>query len=49
MDADIPADLIEDLLNEYKETFIALDSDGDGFITKADFEKLLFTLNQKPS
>eukprot|EP00703_Trepomonas_sp_PC1_P003454 JAP93152.1 Calmodulin [Trepomonas sp. PC1] len=49
MDADIPTDLIEDLLNEYKETFVAMDQDGDGLITKADFERLLFTLNQKPS
>lgn len=49
MDADIPTDLIEDLLNEYKETFVAMDQDGDGFVTKADVERLLFSLNQKPT
>ena len=38
---DIPPELLEDLIAEYKEAFATLDSDGDGVVTRADIERIL--------
>ncbi|CAL5989821.1 Calmodulin [Hexamita inflata] len=46
---DIPQELLEDVINEYKEAFQTLDQDRDGFITVADIARLLSSLNQKPT
>lgn len=46
---DIPQELMEDIINEYKEAFNILDQDGDGAIKSEDIERLLITMNQKPS